>query len=335
MRCSINKRNLSILRTFCEKILAIPFLIFIFAFNGFTQDKDYTEWYLQRPDTDIYVREVGNGKDTVVVVHGGFGANHDYMLDAVKNLEKDFRFIFYDQRGSLMSPTAKENLTFQKNVADLYALVKELKVGKVKLFCHSMGTLVGMEFMKQHPAMVSNVVLVGAIFPKAETSKSVFSERMNTQVEQLQNRKEVQDLLQPYKNKGYENVKTLEDIDKSELTHKDLTNVWRVNFAAVNILNVNKHHLLKGGRAYYKGAASAMSDTVNWNYDYRKIMSDNEKTTIIQGDYDFLDFNAAEHLKLLKDFPSVKIEVVKNAGHNIWIDAPESFQQLLKTALLR
>ena len=80
----------------------------------YAQYKNYQEWYLQRPDVDIFVKEVGNGKDNVIVVHGGFGANHDYMLDAIKGLEDRFHFVLYDQRGSLLSPTGKENLTFRK-----------------------------------------------------------------------------------------------------------------------------------------------------------------------------------------------------------------------------
>lgn len=141
------------------------------------QDKNYCEWYLQREDVDIFVKELGTGKDTVIVVHGGFGANHDYMLDAIKGLEKKIHFVLYDQRGSLLSPTKKENLTFQKNVDDLYSLVKALKLKKAKILCHSMGTLVGMELTKQHPELVSNLVLTGTIAPRSDSLRSVFSER--------------------------------------------------------------------------------------------------------------------------------------------------------------
>ena len=310
-------------------------ILLLLTAGVYPQDKTYSEWYLQRSDTDIYVRDEGRGKDVVVVLHGGFGANHQYMLDATQGLGSRFRLVFFDQRGSLLSPAAKENLTFQKNVDDLYALVRALKVNKVKLFAHSMGTLVAMEFMKQHPDLVSNAVLVGAIFAKAETSKSVFSERMGRQVAELQSRKEVQDLLRPYKNNKYDELRSIDDIEKSRLTHKDLTVAWRIKYASINIFDIQKHDLVKGGRAFYKGEASVMSDTVNWKYDYRTVLSDNGKTTLIQGDHDFLDFYAEEHSKLLKDYPSIKIDLVRNAGHNIWIDRPSEFKRLLRAGLLR
>ena len=45
--------------------------------------------------------EFGTGKDTVLVLHGGFGAEHSYMLTALRPLEKQYHFVLYDQRGSL------------------------------------------------------------------------------------------------------------------------------------------------------------------------------------------------------------------------------------------
>jgi proline iminopeptidase len=83
------------LRNFKIQILQfLLILLMVLTSQAFGQSKYYTEWYLSTPDSldaysqDIYVREVGAGKDTVIVIHGGFGANHDYMLDAIKGLEK-------------------------------------------------------------------------------------------------------------------------------------------------------------------------------------------------------------------------------------------------------
>jgi pimeloyl-ACP methyl ester carboxylesterase len=315
------------------KKITLFFLLLIFQFfQLLAQDKNYSEWYLQREDVNIFVKEFGKGKDTVIVIHGGFGANHDYMIDAVKGLEKKFHFVLYDQRGSLLSPTKKENLTFQKNVDDLYALIKALRLKNVKLFCHSMGTLVGMEFTRQHPELVVNLVLSGAILPKSDSMKTVFSERYEKQVSFLSNRKEVTELIQPFKEKGLDSLKSIQDIEKSKLSHKNLTEYWRINFAAVNIYDIQKYNLLKGGQAYYKQDASVMAETVNWNYDYRSAMN-NTKTTIINGAYDFLDFNG-EILKTgLKEYPNIQLEIIPYAGHNSWVDNPKLFKKYLSNAL--
>ena len=298
------------------------------------QDKDYIEWYLFREDVNIFVKEIGTGKDTVIVVHGGFGANHDYMTDAIKGLEKKFRFFLYDQRGSVLSYTDKENLTFQKNVEDLHALVKALKLKNANIFCHSMGTLVGMEFTKQHPELVSHLVLAGTIVPKAEGDESVFTERYGEQVHFLQNREEVIELLQPYRDKGIDSLRKVVR-DDSPFSHKELTEHWRIQFASTNIYDVSKYHLLKGGMAYYKPDGAAIAETVDFNYDYRDVLNDKTKTTIINGDYDFLDFNGEVLKELLKGYNNIELLIIPNAGHNSWVDNPGLFKKYLKHGLTR
>lgn len=316
------------MKTLISFILITLQSIFLFA-----QDKNYSEWYLQREDVDIFVKEIGTGKDTIIVLHGGFGANHDYMIDPIKGLKNKFHFILYDQRGSLLSPTKKENLTFQKNVDDLYGLTKALKLKRVKLFCHSMGTLVGMEFTKQHPELVTNLVLAGALIPKSDALESVFSDRQKKQVSFLLNRKEVLQLAKPYKVKGIDSIKSIQDIEKSRLTHKDLTDYWRLKFAAVNIYDLKKSNLLKGGRAYYKQDASVMSETVNWDYDYRKVMNDETKTTVINGEFDFLDFEGKIYKSLIEGYPNIRLNLIPDAGHNAWIDQPRLFKEYLVKGL--
>lgn len=315
-----------------KKILLFLLLLTSQFYQLFAQDKNYSEWYLQREGVNIFVKELGTGKDTIIVVHGGFGANHDYMLDAIKGLEKKFHFVLYDQRGSLLSPTKKENLTFQKNVDDLYALVKDLKLKKVKILCHSMGTLVGMEFTKQHPELVSNLVLTGTIIPKSDSLQSVFSERYEKQVNFLLNRQDVAELIKPFTDKGVDSLKSISDIEKSKFSHKDLTEYWRISYAAVNIYDIKKYNLLKGGRAYYNQEASVMVETINWNYDYRNVMN-KTKTTIINGAYDFLDFNGDNLKTLLNEFPNIRLDIIPNAGHNSWVDNPKLFKQYLLIAL--
>lgn len=298
--------------------------IFLLISPVFSQDENYEEWYLRRDDTRIYVRELlSKSTDTVIVVHGGFGANHDYLLDSVKGLENKFHFVFYDQRGSLLSPTDKENLTFSKNVEDLFALFKQLNRKKVKLLCHSMGTLVCMEYLSLYPETVSNIVLVGAILPKVESANYVFSERVSKQTEFLQNRGLIKKLKSPYNEK------------KDSLSDKEKTESWRIDFASVNIYKSDRWRLMKGGQIYYNGEASIISKTVEWNYDYRKIMNDHRKVTIINGEYDFLDFNGEEYRKLIKDFPNIIFKLIPNAGHNIWIDDKIGFRSNLQAALIK
>ncbi|RIW13337.1 alpha/beta hydrolase [Algoriphagus lacus] len=304
-------------------LVAFIFFSFIPFFSN-AQDRRYEEWYFFTKDTTrIFVKEMkSQSKDTVIVVHGGFGANHDYMLDAIQGLENKFHFILYDQRGSLMSPAPLDKLTFQSNVSDLFELVSELKIKKVKLLCHSMGTLVGMEFARLYPELVSNLVLTGTILPKAQSSTDIFSEQMGKNLEFLANREEVK------KEKSYYLA------HKSQLTAKEKTEFWRISFAEANIYDISKWRLLKGGQAYYNQDASVMAESVNWNYDYRSTLN-SLKATVIQGQYDFLDFNSSSLKELLKEFQLVELKMIPDAGHNSWIDEPLLFREYLVHGLTK
>ncbi len=308
-------------------------LCFITLWNqSFGQSKNYTEWYLRTPDSldvynqDIYVRETGTGKDTVVVIHGGFGANHDYMLDAIEGLEKKYHFVLYDQRGSLLSPGPKEKLTFQKNVNDLDLLIKQLGSKKVRIMAHSMGTLVAMEYLQQHPEKVSNLVLVGAIFPKSDSMASVFSKRQNEQVKFLSSRPEV---------KALPIYKRYKELKGKFTSDRERTDFNRMAFASSNIYRIDRYKLMRGGFHYYKEDASVMSETVNWKYDYRKSLNDNARTTVIFGDHDFLDFNGEVYREQIKNYKKIVFRLIRSAGHNIWVDQPEIFRKELDMALQR
>lgn len=90
-----------------------------------------------------------NRKEPVVVIHGGPGIAHNYMTDIAKGLENQFRFVFYDQRGSGLSYTySKEDISMQKNIEDLEKLRKALGLEKMNLISHSAGTYLAMNYLK-------------------------------------------------------------------------------------------------------------------------------------------------------------------------------------------
>ena len=77
------------------------------------QDTQLTsdQWYLTLDVTgdkepsfarSLFVQEYGEGSP-IIMIHGGFGAEHSYMLPLGKPLSDTNRVIFYDQRGSLRS----------------------------------------------------------------------------------------------------------------------------------------------------------------------------------------------------------------------------------------
>jgi len=69
-------------------------------------------------------------KGTMVVLHGGPGAHHDYLLPQLLELARTRDCLFYDQRGGGRSKTDDRTpITWQTHVADLTAVLAELQTG--------------------------------------------------------------------------------------------------------------------------------------------------------------------------------------------------------------
>ncbi len=114
-------------------LVSITFLVII-GCSTKTRELLYEEWYLLTNDraARLYVLEFGKG-DTIVVLHGGFGAEHSYLLGAVKFLADQFHIVMYDQRGSLRSPCPDSVISVQKHIDDLELLRKELNLQRMTI----------------------------------------------------------------------------------------------------------------------------------------------------------------------------------------------------------
>ncbi|MFT2096921.1 alpha/beta fold hydrolase [Marinomonas sp. 2405UD66-6] len=113
------------------------------------------------------------GKDenpVVIVVHGGPGGDFQY-LRSLSALAENHKVIFYDQRGSGLSPRVKKSqLTVEQNLDDLNALVDHFSMGnQVKLIGHSWGGMLVSGYLSTHPEKVSHAVIIepGMLYPEA------------------------------------------------------------------------------------------------------------------------------------------------------------------------
>ncbi|MCP5076470.1 MAG: alpha/beta fold hydrolase [Psychromonas sp.] len=112
---------------------------------------------------------VGEQQDSVViVVHGGPGGDHQY-LKSLSPLAEHHQVIFYDQRGSGLSPRVHSSqLTIEQNLADLNVLVEHFSANnKVKLIGHSWGGMLVSGYLSSYPEKVSHAVIVepGMLYP--------------------------------------------------------------------------------------------------------------------------------------------------------------------------
>lgn len=81
----------------------------------------------------------------LVVLHGGPGAHHDYLLPQMLELARARDCLFYDQRGGGRSRTDDRTpITWRTHVEDLTAVVAELAPGPLTLVGYSWGGMLAM-----------------------------------------------------------------------------------------------------------------------------------------------------------------------------------------------
>ncbi|MHB8355100.1 MAG: alpha/beta fold hydrolase [Vulcanimicrobiaceae bacterium] len=97
----------------------------------------------------------------VVVVHGGPGGDSKYLYP-IQDLAKNHHVVFYDQRGTGLSPRVeKKSLTLQSSLDDLHLVVSHYGGnGQVKLIGHSWGAMLVVGYLGRHPERVSHAVVV-------------------------------------------------------------------------------------------------------------------------------------------------------------------------------
>jgi proline iminopeptidase len=110
----------------------------------------------------IFWRTLGSGPDTVVVLHGGVGLHHRYLLGALAPLVPHRTLIFYDMRGRGESDAVLDSTLFalDADVADLDAVRRHFGLERVKLIGHHWGGAVAAIFASRNPGVVDRMMLI-------------------------------------------------------------------------------------------------------------------------------------------------------------------------------
>src|SRR6478736_1660250 len=108
----------------------------------------------------LFERRTGEGVPTVIL-HGGPGASHDYLLPGCDALVGGRELIYYDQRGGGRSAVGREvAVGWQEQVADLHALKELWGDTPLNLVGYSWGGLLAMLYTIKHPCSVAKLALV-------------------------------------------------------------------------------------------------------------------------------------------------------------------------------
>ena len=114
----------------------------------------------------LYYEMFGHG-DPIVVVHGGPGMDHTYLLPGMRALARSHLVVFYDQRGSGRSrgEVNASTVSFDLFLADIDALADSLGLARFSLLGHSWGGLLALRYAARHPERLRALVLMNTVEP--------------------------------------------------------------------------------------------------------------------------------------------------------------------------
>lgn len=108
----------------------------------------------------LFERRVGEGPP-VIILHGGPGADHGYLLPGFDTLALGRELVYYDQRGGGRSPVARDvPVGWREHVADLEALRQLWALDRLVILGYSWGGLLAQLYATEHPDRVERLALV-------------------------------------------------------------------------------------------------------------------------------------------------------------------------------
>lgn len=107
----------------------------------------------------------GRDKGTVVCLHGGPGATHDYLLPMTDLLQFGYNVLLYDQLGCGRSSLPKNIALFtvENNVEELEILRKKLRLGRIHLMGSSYGGLLALAYAMKYQKNLRSIITEGGL----------------------------------------------------------------------------------------------------------------------------------------------------------------------------
>ncbi|KAB7530353.1 alpha/beta fold hydrolase [Flagellimonas olearia] len=119
---------------------------------------------LKLKDISLYYHEYGLAtKEPILLLTGGPGNSYRQLEAMATMLQKDFRVILPEQRGtgkSIPTPLDSTTITVEKVTNDLSLLLNELKIKKITVIGHSWGGMLAMGLAANFPEQVKKLILV-------------------------------------------------------------------------------------------------------------------------------------------------------------------------------
>ena len=125
--------------------------------------------------TQLYCKSIGTGIP-LVIVHGGPGLDHSYLLPQMAQLADRYELIFFDQRGCGRSSVRVDSaaMTIDALVEDIDRVRDAYNLNTMNLMGHSWGGLLAMEYAIKHGDRLNSLILVNSTPPTSQLRLASF-----------------------------------------------------------------------------------------------------------------------------------------------------------------
>lgn len=293
--------------------------------------------YIKINGIEQYVMIKGEKLDNPVLLylHGGPGLSGMGKEPLIKNWEKLYTVVYWDQRGagktyeknhsSQQGINEKNKPTIDNMIEDTRQMVEYLKKTfhkkKIAILGHSWGSVLGSEFVLKYPEDVSYYIGVGQVTNAMEDERVVYEH--------------LYDIVK--KTGDAQDIKALEKISKypyykdENQIFKDLIMV-RTLQAKYKIINTDIKPTPESQKAYNRNGP-IYSDVYKYmmGFDLYKTTAYKVPVYYILGmdDWQVPTVNAIKYFYKI-NAPTKELFLIPNAGHSTMTDQPRAFYNALK-----
>lgn len=275
-------------------------------------------------------------RPVVVVLHGGPGGDYRSLLP-LKPLSDDYQVVFYDQRGSGLSPRVPdEQLSSSQAIEDLHAIVSTLSPhAPVRLIGHSWGAMLAAAYLDRYPETVSHAVLAEPPFLTAEQGNQWYQAVQGGQPPFSLALAEGawRSLIESLYVYGPD-LDARRDFFTNALSHLDLpSHPFAAYFCGADLKNAYQPQWRMGSRAA-RGIMNKARESGEFTEDIISPRAKRfpHKVLLVAGSCDTV-IGAAVQRQNLALFASAELAVIKDAGHTMFGEKPEASLGVLKRYL--
>ena len=303
-------------RSLHHSLIRISFLITVILAAVPVLARDENGTTFEGKSATIYYEVLGSGSATpLIVVNGGPGFDHTYehVSSAWDVLAKKRRVIFYDQRGTGRSASAKgQTYTLADQINDLEDLRAHLGADRIELLGHSWGGYLVMAYAAQHPEHISHLIIVDSAAPKFKDTIFLF------------------DNVFPEGTERQHSVSFAEEMGDKGASDTDLREYFSMLFYSPQ--NRDKFLATVSPSVYRKDINEAVEKDIerfDLNPEIRKFRF---PTLVITGRYD-MNVAPVVAYKIHQAIPGSHFAVFERSGHLPFFEEPDAFVRVMEEFL--